>query len=79
MIPAGVNWATKPRLWTGALRTRLRGSFGVASSEAATVLPAVGPSPATILSNLLKKFIDIAWRAEVKEPSVPKCNSQFRN
>jgi hypothetical protein len=58
MIPAGVNWAPKPRLWTGALRTRLRGSFGVASSEAATVLPAVGPSLATIFSNLLKKFID---------------------
>jgi hypothetical protein len=54
MIPAGVNWAPKPQLWTGALRTRLRGSFGVASSEAATVLPAVGPSPSTIFSNLLK-------------------------
>jgi hypothetical protein len=40
------------------LRTRLRGSFGVASSEAATVLPAVGPGPATIFSNVVKNFID---------------------
>jgi hypothetical protein len=29
------GWATKPRLWTGALRTRLLGSFGVASSYSA--------------------------------------------
>jgi len=28
---------------------------------------------------LLKKSIDVAWRAEVKGQSAPKCNSQFRN
>ena len=32
------GWATKLRLWTGALRTRLLDGFGVASSEAAKVL-----------------------------------------
>ena len=39
IIPVAVAlWATKPRLRPGALRTHFRGSFGVASSEAATVL-----------------------------------------